>query len=108
MVSLRGDDIIMPEETKVAVVELHFLDEAFAHEECFLLVEVHVVVVAQRTIHNHQRMEGQRREFVGLGVDPANGTRGLETETDMIREAHCEIIAVAGVHKSLHLVDGAP
>jgi hypothetical protein len=43
------------------VVELHFLDEAFAHEECFLLVEVHLVVVTQRTIHDHQRMEGQRR-----------------------------------------------
>lgn len=108
MVSLRGDDIIMPEETKVAVVELHFLDEAFAHEECFLLVEVHVVVVTQRTIHDHQRMEGQRREFVGLGVDPANGARSLETETDVIRETHREIIAIAGIHEPLHLVDGAP
>ena len=98
----------MPEEAEVAVVELHFLDEAFDHEVRFLLVEVHVVVVTQRTIHNHQRMEGQRREFVGLGVDPAHGARGLETETDVIRETHCEIVAVAGVHEALHLVDGTP
>ena len=98
----------MPEEAEVAVVELHFLDEAFAHEVCFLLVEVHVVVVAQRTIHDHQRMEGQRREFVGLGVDPAKGARGLGAEADGIREAHCEIVAITGVHEPLHLVDGAP
>ena len=69
---------------------------------------MHVVVVAQRTIHDHQRMEGQRREFVGLGVDPANGARGLETETDMIREAHREIVAITGIHEPLHLVDGTP
>ena len=53
-------------------------------------------------------MESQRREFVGLGVDPAHGARGLETETDVIRETHCEIVAVAGVHEALHLVDRAP
>ena len=32
----------------------------------------------------------------------------LETETDMIRETHCEIIAIAGIHEPLHLVDGTP
>ena len=86
----------------------HFVDQPLAEEIGFVLGEVHVFGFAEGIVHDKQRMEGQRREFVGLGVDPANGTRGLETETDMIGKAHREIVAVAGVHKSLHLVDGAP
>ena len=52
MVCLVVNNAVMPQQTEVAVVELHFLDEAFDHEVRFLLIEVHVVLVAQRTIHD--------------------------------------------------------
>ena len=42
----------MPQEAEVAVMHADFGDETFAEEIGFVLREVHVVLVAQRAIHN--------------------------------------------------------
>ena len=49
---VRVHNTIMPQEAEVAVVHADFGDEALAKEVRFVLCEIHVVLVAQRAIHD--------------------------------------------------------
>ena len=37
----------------------HFVDQSFAQEICFLFIQMHVVGVTQRRVHDDKRMKGQ-------------------------------------------------
>ena len=105
MVRFRRKTTVMPEEAEVAVVEAHFVDETFAEEIGLVFAQVHVVRLAERVVHDHQRMEREVRQLVGLGIDPSHGTCGLQTESRLIGKTHGEIIGVACISKPLHLVN---
>lgn len=97
MVRFRRKTTVMPEEAEVAVVEAHFVDEAFAEEIGLVFAQVHVVRLAERVVHDHQRMEREVRQLVRLGIDPSHSPRGLQAEACGVRKAHREIIRIAGI-----------
>ena len=58
MVHLVINDAVMPKEAEVAVMKADFVDKPFAKEIGFIFGEMHVVIVAERAIHDRQRVKG--------------------------------------------------
>ena len=52
---------IMPEQTKVAMMHAHFLDESFTKEVGFVFIQMHIVLIAQRGIHDDEWMHDELR-----------------------------------------------
>ena len=77
MVGVVREVAVVPEQTEVTVVHLDACNETFAQEIRLIFREVHVVLVTQRRVHHHQRVQGKVGQSHRLGVDPAYGTGGL-------------------------------
>ena len=98
----------MPEEGDVAGVLANFVEELLAEEVGFVLsLEVHVVGVAQGTVHDREWMEREWGEGVGLGVNPPHRARGLQAEARLVAERHREVVGYTCIGKNLHVVDRA-
>lgn len=82
-----------------------FGDDALAEEIGFILRQVHIVLVAQRAVHDHERMECERCELECLRINPTHGTRGLQAEAGTICKAHREIVGIACIGQALHVVN---
>ena len=65
------------------------------------------VGVAECAIHNGQGVEYYVGECHGLGVDPSNGSGGLQSKTNLAREHHTEVVGYAHICQLLHTVNGA-
>lgn len=50
----------MPQQAEVAVVHPHFVNQPLAKEISFVFAQIHIIVVAERIVHYHQRMERER------------------------------------------------
>lgn len=84
-----------------------FVEDTFAFKKGLVLRQMHIVVVAERTIHDSERVEHHGGERQGLGIDEPHGARRLQSETDLVGKSHGEIIGNTRIGKALHLVDGA-
>lgn len=108
MVVVGSEDAVVPEEGDVAGVLADLVEQLLAEEVGFVFcLQVHVVAVAQRAVHDGERMEGERRELHRAGIDPAHGTRGLQTEARPVGERHGEVVRDACIGEGLHIVDRA-
>ena len=47
---------VVPQQAKVAMMHMHLLNQPLAEEIRFVFAEVHVVLIAQRGVHDHERM----------------------------------------------------
>ena len=61
MVCIGCEDAVMPQKAKVAMMQAHFVNEPLAEEICFVFAEIHVFGIAERVVHNNQRMKGEVR-----------------------------------------------
>ncbi len=81
----------------------HFLYQLLAQEIRLVFREVHVVLITERGVHNHQRVQREVGQFVRSGIDPPYGTCGLEAETGFVGKTCCEIIRITYFHELLEL-----
>ena len=108
MVGVVGEATVMPKQAEVTVMHAHFVDQLFAEEIRFLFGEVHIVLLAQRTIHDDERMEGEWREFIRRRIDPPYGAGGLQTKTGFVRKTHREIVRITRFDEVFEMTDGRP
>ena len=106
MVCVRSYATVMPKQAEVAVVETHFVDEAFAEEIRLVFGEMHVVFVTQRAVHDGERMKREVSQLHGDWIDPTDSAACLQTEAGGVGKTHREIIGIAGICQALHLFDG--
>lgn len=97
----------MPEQAQITVMHLHLGYQPFAEEIGLIFRQIHIVRVTQRAVHDSQRMQGERSQFIRRRVDPLYGTGGLKTETCLVSEAHREIIGVTCGDQLTHEADRA-
>lgn len=108
MVVVGSKGAVVPEEGDVAGVLADLVEQLLAEEVGFVFcLQVHVVAVAQRAVHDREGMEGEWRERISLGVNPAHSTRGLQAEARLVGERHGEVVCDACVGEGLHIVDRA-
>ena len=86
----------------------HFLDDAFAEEIRFVFREVHIILIAERGVHDHQGVQREVGQLIRSGIDPPNGSGGLQTESCLIGKTAGEIIRITGLDKSLELAQRSP
>ena len=98
----------MPKEGYFAGVLAHTIEQLLGKEVCLILVEVHIIGVAQRAIHNCEGVQGERSKRHSLRVDPANRAGGLQAEAGTIGERHSEIIGEAQINETLHILAFRP
>ena len=79
------------------MVHMHLVDELLAEEEGLVLAQVHIVLVAQGTVHDGERMKHEIGEPHIFGVDPSDRACGLQTESGAIGKAHGEIVSIAQI-----------
>ena len=89
-------------------METDLVYQPFAKEIGFIFAEMHIVVVAQRAVHDGEGMEREWRQLHGLGIDPSYGSCRLQAESCLVGKAHREIIGISGIGEPLHPVDVAP
>ena len=95
MVTLVVDIAVMPQQTQISVMHPHFANQPFAEEISLVFGQIHIVLVTQSPIHDHERMEREVGHLIGLRIDPSYVTGSLQTETGRIGKAHSEIIRIA-------------
>ena len=100
MIGRVVDIAVMPQQAQVAMVHAHLVNQSFAEEISLIFGQIHIVLLVERVIHHQQRMQGEGSQLVRIGIDPPNGTRGLETESGGIRKTHREIIGETGLDKT--------
>ena len=106
MIRAIVDVTVMPQQTELTVVHAHFVYQPLAQEICLVFGKVHIVGVTERGVHDRERMKREWCQLERDRVDPSDSPTCLQTETGRVGKAHREIIGVACVGKTLHVVDG--
>ena len=88
------------------MMHFDFGNQLLAQEIRLIFGKIHIVLLTECIVHHNERMKGEIRQFVGIGIDPPNGTGGLQSETSLICKSHREIIRIAGSSQAFEMADG--